>query len=115
MTLKRIERKITRNGQKQTDRFEIGNYKLLVTTLLETDEPELWSIFITEKSTDTPKIIVDDNSNFIGDKWVADFDFRVKQIKTDNIMTIEQMQEMIQKYQEALKVIEIIKNVFLNK
>ena len=114
MTFKRIDRKVSRSGKQQIDKFEIGNYIVRISTSIEETGNYIDGIEFKNNIKDIPTIVTEDLSDECNGKWVENFQFKIGTLADSGNVTIEQMQEMVQKYQDALKVVEIVKNVFLN-
>ena len=114
MTFKRIDRKVLRSGKQQIDRFEIGNYTVRISTSIEETDNYIDGIEFKNNIKDIPFIVTEDLSDFYDGRWVENFQFKIGTLPSSGRMTIDDTKEMIQKYQDALKVIEIVKNAFLN-
>ena len=114
LAIKRIDRKVLRSGKGQIDRFEIGNYTVRISTSIEETGNYIDGIEFKNNIKDIPTITTEDLSDECNGEWVENFQFKIGTLADSGNVTIEQMQEMIQKYQDALEVIEIVKNEFLN-
>lgn len=114
MKFKHIERKLNAKGTRQIDRYQMGNYKILISTDIENEINDIWSITITPISREYPYISVEDLRDFDTEscRWVGEFDFTISKPRICGSMTIEETKDLIEKYQEALKVVEFVKNTF---